>query len=220
MVMCTSNESAGCPEKLDIRPFGTNDSIEELAGLLNRAYKELGDQGLRYSAVGQSAEETKRRINGGQCFIAVVDGRIGGTILYRSRAKGGRQPWYGHPDVAAFTQLAVEPAFQARGIAKALLDYVEGLAREEGAFEIAADTAVDAKRLLQMYERRGYRIVDYTYWPNTNYCSAIFSKRLHQDRTVRIGLVRRLRARWRARLRQMCWHFVRRGKSPFAVEES
>lgn len=193
-----------------IRPFTESDSLEALTLLLNRAYRRLLEQGLQYSAATQNPEETRRRIANHTCYIAVANESIVGSILYRSHTGRGGPPWYDHPNVAVFFQVAVDSAWQSQGLGRMLLDYVEQKAFTEGASEIAADTAVRATRLLDMYKRRGYRIVDYTYWPNANYRSAIFSKRLRDDAPVKIGGLTRALSRYRARLRQIKWRLLNR----------
>ncbi len=188
--------------------------------MLNKAYSKLKDKGLNYSATTQNADQTHRRIRNHDCIIAVTDEQIVGTILYRNRSQRGGPPWYDHPDVAVFFQVAVHPDYQSHGIGGMLLDYVEQRALHEGASEIAADTAVQATALLDMYRRHGYRIVDYTYWPNANYRSAIFSKQLREEAPVTISKASCLRARWIAKLRQMKWQLMSQRKSPFATDDS
>jgi len=163
-----------------IRELRDSDSIEELTDLLHRAYAGLGARGLQYLAVNQDAETTRRRVVGGECLVAEVENALAATITWHAPTQTGRgTPWYDRPDVATFGQYATDPAFQGRGIARALLDEVERRARAVGAAEIACDTAEPASDLIAMYDRRGYRIVGRTDWrPATNYESVILSKAL------------------------------------------
>jgi hypothetical protein len=63
---------------ITIRPLEPADSIAELTELLHRAYAGLLAMGLRFTATHQDADETARRIAGGECYVAVHDGRLAG----------------------------------------------------------------------------------------------------------------------------------------------
>jgi len=70
----------------------------------------------------------------------------------------------------------VEPQVQSRGIGSRLLDHVERRAKALGAAELSCDTAEPAKHLIEFYNRRGYRFIQYAQWKSTNYRSVILSK--------------------------------------------
>ena len=53
-------------------------------------------------------------------------------------------------------RLAVHPQYQGRGIAKALMDEMELLARQNGAVSMRLDTFSQNKRNQRFYENRGY----------------------------------------------------------------
>ena len=161
-----------------IRPLAPNDSLEALTELLHSAYKELADIGLRYVATYQTAEVTAERASAGECYVAELDGRIVGTICFEDAATNSGCAWYDRPDVASLHQFAVEPGLQRSGIGSALLDKVESRAVETGAAEIALDTAEPATHLIELYSRRGYRVVETVQWDVTNYRSVIMSKHL------------------------------------------
>lgn len=162
-----------------IRPLGPDDSMEELTILIHEAYRPLGEAGMRYLATHQDAATTARRAAEGECSVAVLYGRVVGTITLRHPEQTNGCPWYDRPDVASFGQFAVEPGVQGRGIGKALLDHVERRAAEKGIAELALDTAEGATRLIETYTRRGYRFIEFVDWrPETNYRSVILSRRL------------------------------------------
>jgi GNAT superfamily N-acetyltransferase len=162
-----------------VRPLEPSDSIAELTALLHRAYASLAEQGFRFWATQQSENDTRKRISDGHCYVAVMQGKIVGTITLRRRERTKGSPWYDRPDVASFGQFAVEPEFQRRGIGLALLNQVERRAREEGVVELALDTAEGASALIEMYSKLGYRFIEHVDWrPDTNYRSVILSKRL------------------------------------------
>lgn len=161
-----------------IRSLLPSDSIADLTALLHKAYGRLARMGLRYMATHQSEDVTRERVAQGTCLVAVVDGRLCGTILYRSQTQTRGCPWYDRPEVASLAQFAVDPALQARGIGLSLMERVEALAVAGGAREIALDTAEPAAHLVGWYGRLGYRFVEHARWSHTNYRSVILSKAL------------------------------------------
>ena len=161
-----------------IRALAPDDSISELTELMHRAYAPLLARGLRYTAGYQDEETTRRRIADGECFVLILDERIAGTITWHPPARAGGAPWYDRDGVATFQQLCVDPPFQRRGVAKALLEHVEERARASGATELACDTAEPAADLIAMYVSFGYRVVGSVDWDATNYASVILSKAL------------------------------------------
>jgi GNAT superfamily N-acetyltransferase len=161
-----------------VRKLEAGDSISALTELLHRAYRPLADNGLRFLATHQDDSVTLDRCREGECYVAMQQGKIVGTILFRDSAATEGCDWYDRPDVASFGQFAVSPELQGRGIGSMLIDLVESLAAETGAQEIALDTAEGAKHLIEYYTRRGYRPVGHADWEETNYISVILSKRL------------------------------------------
>lgn len=171
--------SAEAARKFAIRPMDQRDSIHDLTELLHRAYKRHADRGMRAIAAFQDELTTAKRISGGECFLAVMrddERRMVGTIVFKDAAQTGGTPWFERPDVASFSQLAVEPWLQGRGIGGLLIARAEERARESGAAYIALSTPEPATELLAMYEHKGYAVVEHTNWPGTNYRSAIMSR--------------------------------------------
>lgn len=166
------------PDGLVIRPLEPADSIAELTELMHRAYAHLLAAGLRYTAGYQTEETTRARISDGECYVGVLDGVLVATITLHDPSHTKGAPWYERTDVASFEQLCVAPELRGRGIAAALMDRAERRARDLGAAEIACDTAEQATELVEMYQRRSYRIVGRVNWGPTNYRSVILSKAL------------------------------------------
>lgn len=108
------------------------DSVEELTALLHRAYKRLADMGFNYTAVNQSVETTRERIEGCDCFIATLDNRICGTVNLDLRGRDD-PPWVaGRKDCAYASQLAVEPTLRKLGLGAKLMGILPKAAREGG----------------------------------------------------------------------------------------
>lgn len=161
-----------------VREFGAADSIEALTEFLHRGYSSLAELGFRYFATYQSADETRRRLADATCLVAVLEDRIVGTITLYLNRRGTRCSWYNRNGVAYFGQFAVDPALRDCGLGSSLLGTVEDLGRENGAEELALDTAEGATHLLHYYRKRGYRFIEYVQWDVTNYRSVVMSKPL------------------------------------------
>lgn len=166
------------PDSVNIRPLNSADSIPDLTALLHRAYARLADQGLRYMAVHQSDDVTRKRVAKGECFVAEMQGTIVGTILFKGAEQTNGCPWYDRQGVASLGQFAVEPTLQAKGLGHQLMSVVEARALTTGAHEIALDTAEPATHLVSWYTRLGYRFIEHAQWSHTNYRSVILSKTL------------------------------------------
>jgi predicted N-acetyltransferase YhbS len=134
--------------------------------------------GMRFLASHQSDAVTRKRAGGGECFIALIDGAIVGTIVFVPAARTDGMPWLDRPEIASLGQFAVEPKLQRGGLGLRLMEQVERRAVESGAAEIALDTAETATHLIAWYGKRGYRLIEYAQWDHTNYRSAIMSKSL------------------------------------------
>jgi GNAT superfamily N-acetyltransferase len=108
--------------------------------------------------------------------------RLVGTIMFQEPSWGGAPEsgprWFQRPDVANFSQFAVEPTLQGLGIGARLLETVERRARELGMAELALSTAQPDSELVAYYRRRGFRDIDTHDWGVTNYVSLIMSKSL------------------------------------------
>lgn len=170
-----------------LRRLRPTDSIAELTELLHRAYAVQVNMGLHALASHQTEEVTRRRVSKGECFVAMLqqpDGseRLIGTIMFQEPSWGGAPEsgprWFRRPDVCNFSQFAVPPALQGKGIGILLLNLIERRARELGLKELALSTAEPDTKLVEFYRRRGFRDIEQFDWGVTNYTSLIMSKTL------------------------------------------
>lgn len=97
----------------------------------------------------------------GGLLVAQIGGQIAGTaICLRGHQEEAYRDarWqlpYDAP-VSTLHTFAVHPAYWRRGAGRALLDYAETLARNEGAQALRLDTYVDNAPAVRLYERCGY----------------------------------------------------------------
>lgn len=164
--------------QVSIRTLRGDDSIEELTGLLHRAYASLARMGLNFTAADQTPEMTRRRVEHGQCFVAVERGRLVGTVLVNSVVPNSLGQLFDRPRAASIHQLAVAPHCRGRGLGSLLLQHAEGFVKKLRFSEVALDTAESAPQLVAFYVRRGYRSVSSIQWSGKTYRSIIMSKEL------------------------------------------
>lgn len=161
---------------ITFRLLAPEDDLEAITHLLHRAYAKLGEMGLNYTAVYQTAEVTRQRCDRGDAWLAVADDLIVGIgVLSQSP---NSKTYYGKPGVWAVHQFAIEPELQGHGLGAKLLSHLEDQARRHGGKEVALDTAGAAHHLIEWYLKRGYRPVDSVSWPGKTYSSFIFAKGL------------------------------------------
>ena len=177
------------PNRLAIRLLTSEDDLVMLTDLLHRAYRELLEMGLRFTATGQPVETTQRRCAEGECYVAELDGRVVGTIVLVEPTTDPSDPsWYQRSGVWHFGQYGVDPEFRGLGVGRALLDHVEARAASQGAHWLALDTSDQALHLIALYQKFGYAIVDTHDWGKgsdweggVNYQSVIMAKEMRPN---------------------------------------
>jgi ribosomal protein S18 acetylase RimI-like enzyme len=132
--MATTSPAPGI---LRIRDGVLPDLDVAVVGGAEREYREQLTRHLVSAALGTGA-------------IAVAE--WDGTVVGRAFV----EPW-GVPPLAWLGGLVVEEAYRQRGIASALVAYLEERAAEIGYSEIRLSVAKDNSRAQDLYERLGYR---------------------------------------------------------------
>lgn len=165
-----------------VRHLLPTDSMEALTELLHRSYRAQMEMGLQPLAGRQDAATTQKRTSSGECYVAVqrtpAGEKLVGTILFHEVEDAKGPPWFQQKHVDSFSQFAVDPEIQGKGVGQLLLDTAERRARQCGAKEMALSMAEPDAALMKYYLRRGYRFIEHWQWPYTNYRSAILSKAL------------------------------------------
>jgi GNAT superfamily N-acetyltransferase len=164
---------------VNVRRLLPTDSAEAITALLHRAYRPQVEMGLRPLAGRQDAATTRVRAANSECYVAEADGAIAGVILFEEKEEADFPHHFLKPEVAHFSQFAVDPEVQGRGIGRALLETVEKRARAMGFAELALSMAEPDAALMDFYLNRGFRFVEHWQWPYTNYRSVILSKALN-----------------------------------------
>jgi len=171
--------------EVNFRILNSSDSIIEINALLKAAYKPLADAGMRYAASHEDVDATRRNVEDGECHLGLFEQNIVTCAVLRipnqvekSGWKTKGPNWYKSPGTTTFGRFAVSPALQGKGLGIKMMDVIESRARELGFSELALDTSEHANQLIKMYERRGYRFIEFHQWKITNYRSVVMSKTL------------------------------------------
>jgi uncharacterized damage-inducible protein DinB/GNAT superfamily N-acetyltransferase len=175
------------PHRIEIRPLAARDSLDALTALLHLAYAPLAAAGLNFSAATQDRETTARRAAEGQCFVAVQDGRLVGSVTVCGPYAEGVAPWaapvpwFRDRDNAHFHQFAVHPDLQGQGLGRRLVAACERWALQRGYRRMALDTAEPAAALRALYARLGYADVGHVQWEGKAYRSIVMLKSLDRS---------------------------------------
>ncbi len=164
---------------IEIRPYRSDDDIDELTGVIHRAYAAHLSTGLRYWATHQPASDTEKRLRAGQGLVLLVDGVYAGTATVRPPMPHSRVPIYREYNVRALSQFCVAPEHRGKGLGLQLHHHALQVARQSGAAVMALDTAKPATGLIRLYEAWGYKVVGECDWrPDTNYESVVMARSL------------------------------------------
>ncbi len=163
--------------RVELRRFDpSRDSYVALTALLHRAFTRLGAMGLNCTCVHQTVETTRSRATRGDCYVAVCEGRMVGTMTLYAPDRESPCDLYRRGDIASLRQFGVEPVWQARGIGTLLIAFADHWAATRGYAELALDTPQPAAHLIAFYRGQGFRIVDFVHFDGKQYDSAILSK--------------------------------------------
>lgn len=169
-------DKAGHP--VHFRYLRPDDDLDALTELLHAAYAPLADAGMRFVASHQSVDVTRQRVLQGDTIVGTIGDRIVGTVTISAASRTGGSPFYERHDAANVGQFAVAPPLQDRRIGSTLMDFAEERARGLGYAHMVLNTSEHASRLIRFYERRQYRFIEYTRWPDVNYRSVVMAKTL------------------------------------------
>jgi GNAT superfamily N-acetyltransferase len=96
--------------------------------------------GLNFTGSYQTEDTTLKRISGGECYVALINKQIVGTVLLYTGKLEWATGWYDREGIAIVGQFAVELKLQNNGVGGLLMDHVEQRAADLGLSEVSAST--------------------------------------------------------------------------------
>jgi predicted N-acetyltransferase YhbS len=133
--------------------MGTQEDAQEITGLVNRAYAGVGGGWTNERGLVEGPRTS---------FETVADLMRRGTFLV-GQERGARpllaSVYVERRDAHALYlgMLSVEPAMQARGLGRTMVQACEKFARNQGVFRLALTVLCGRDTLHGWYERRGFR---------------------------------------------------------------
>jgi GNAT superfamily N-acetyltransferase len=154
---------------MQIRKANANDASAILA-CLAAAFEEFRSQysGGAFADTVLDSETIRRRMREMRILLAIVEGRVAGTISWSADGAAGH-----------LRGMAVFPEWQGKGVASALLRAAEQDLLECGCSYVTLDTTEPLTRAIQFYEGHGYarsgRTSDFFGMPLHEYRKALSS---------------------------------------------
>jgi predicted N-acetyltransferase YhbS len=128
----------------------TLSDIPSIVAIIHAAFQEYdGAIDPPSGAHHESADRIREKMATDRALLALVAGQPVGCVLYRDQG-----------DHMYFGRLAVLPEYRGRGIAGALIGYVEARARAIGLPRVRLGVRVALPQLRARYERLGYRVTE------------------------------------------------------------
>ncbi|KUF06310.1 GNAT family N-acetyltransferase [Leucobacter sp. G161] len=161
-----------------LRSF-THDDAPALTTLLHRAYAELGEAGLNFTAVDQDEGTTLRRASGGQTWVIEEEGALVAALTVSWPAEDALQELSSaarEPNRAWLNQLAVDPDHRGKGYARQLRDVGVDWCVAQGATSIGLDAARPAAHLVALYAAWDFVEAESIQWPGKTYASIVMTR--------------------------------------------
>jgi ribosomal protein S18 acetylase RimI-like enzyme len=127
------------------------DEGDAVGVLTERVYRDGGFVGDDYAAELRDGES---RVREATVVVAELDGRLVGSVTVAR--PGTAYSEIAEPDELEVRMLAVADDVRRRGIADALMEAVEAMARQRGLAGVILSTAPGMHGAHRLYERRGY----------------------------------------------------------------
>ena len=174
-----------------IRRFNSIDCIEEVTGMLHRAFAPMAALGANCQCIDQSSSTTGKRMERGDCLVAVADLRIVGTLTLETCNPSSAVAHYRKPGVASLHQFAVGPAYQGAGVGRSMLKVATTWARIRQFGELSLDTPALALDVRAFYSSQGFRLIRVERLAGREYDSVIMSRSIAPGPRTQDGVIRR-----------------------------
>jgi ribosomal protein S18 acetylase RimI-like enzyme len=135
------------------------EDVAAVMGLVHRVVPVMRAQGnLQWDATYPNAAVFARDVDERQLWVAVVDGQMAGVaaITTDQEPEYAEVGWDLSELAVVVHRLAVDPAFQGRGVAKALMLQAETVARSRGITVLRVDTNTQNEATQRLFPKLGY----------------------------------------------------------------
>lgn len=150
---------------IKIMPKPDNISWFEITELLHEAYAEHVVKGVKYSACFQTEERTRERVGDGLCLVALLGGRLVGTVTLHT-----------FTEIIHLCQFAVHPNYRSYGIGRELQKYIFELACKHEKLALVCDTSEKVEKVVGWYLQTGWQKVGLISHATTNFYSICLRK--------------------------------------------
>lgn len=141
----------------EIIRIATLDDAEEFLGLMQAAFKPLGELGIEWPSVHATLEDVEKNISRSTAYVLERDGELLSTITIKF-------PWDEESSVSGYPFVwwfATKPECKGQGLGNKLLTYVEEKVLRDDLKVPAVTLGTSLKFhpwLRGIYERRGYEL--------------------------------------------------------------
>ena len=155
------NEPGGDNDEMNVR-LGLAEDVPAVMELVRRVVPLMRASGnLQWGEDYPTAGVFMKDVRAGQMWVAELDGQLTGVaaITTDQEHEYAQLDWDMSEPAIVVHRLAVDPAFQGRGIAVGLMLQAEEVARACGIGVMRVDTSVDNAATQRMFPKLGYRLV-------------------------------------------------------------
>jgi len=138
----------------------TQKDISDLVGLVGRVVPLMRAAGnMQWDESYPNAEVFTHDIVREQLWLAEIDGRIAGVVAITNETEPDyvQADWNNEEPALIVHRLAVDPALRRGGVARALMQQAEIVAKAQGISTIRVDTNIENRATQGLFPNLGYR---------------------------------------------------------------
>ena len=140
--------------------LATRDDLVSLTGLVSRVVPLMRAEGnLQWDDTYPNPEVFGQDIERGQLWVAEISDRLAGVVAITSDPEPDyvQADWDHNEAAIVVHRLAVDPEFRGAGVARALMQHAEEVARSQGIHTIRIDTNIENLATQRLFPGLGYR---------------------------------------------------------------
>jgi ribosomal protein S18 acetylase RimI-like enzyme len=163
---------------------GKRGDVAPIMALIGRVVPLMNANGnLQWDSTYPDAAVFQKDLDKAQLWVAEAEGQIVGVAAITT----DQEPEYAHAglDISELAvvvhRLAVDPQFQGKGVAKALMEQAEAVARMRGITVLRVDTNVQNRATQKLFPKLGYSLageIGLSFRPGLRF--SCYEKRLSQ----------------------------------------